>query len=339
MRAHHDVPLHIFSMITPKNILAGILIFLSILLGFTLGGINLYELISGAVKVNVILFLISISLVYCLSVCLFMLGLTDDKGMYKVYTAAAVVFGLTFFAISHNILGAFLSAGVFWWMQQYIYTSSKSRAALFVKFIPSEVFMPALRSTFVYLMIFFSLISFVQTRDKISQNTLVNDTLITFISKPFIPIVNKQLNSQVIQKLGSQYDNAPYDKKQEIATAVLREVVKNMADQETGLVYGIELSTIPFEDVYVYENGEIDIEPVFIGTYPQIKSQLFILLSQFGYAVPIIVAILVVLLIQPVFLVFGYIETGITLLLFWMLIKSNVLKKTLVDTKIERISL
>ncbi len=326
-------------MLTPKNVLAGILVFLSICLGFTLGGINLYELISGAVRINIVLFLISIFLVYCQSVCLFMLGLTDDKDMYKVYSVAAVVFGLTFFAISHNILSAFLSAGVFWWMQQYIYSSSKNRAALFIKFIPSEIFMPALRSTFVYLMIFFALISFVQTRDRVSSNTLINDTLLTFVSKPIIPMINKQLNTQVIHKLGSQYDSAPLSKKQEIAPVVLREVVKNMADQQTGRVYGIDPATIPYEDVTVFENGDIDIEPVIIGIYPQIKEQLLILVSQYGYAVPLVVAILVILLIQPVFLVFGYIEAALTLALFYMLIKGKVLKVTRIDTKIERITL
>lgn len=326
-------------MLSTKNILAGILVLLSIALGFTLGGINLYALISGAVKINIILFFVSIFLVYLDSLCLFLFGLAHENRMGKLYAVSTVVFALTFFAVSHSIIGTVLSSLVFWWMQQYMYTSSTSRAALFVKFIPSEIFMPALRTSFIYLMIFFSLISFVQTRDRIASNTLVNDTLITFVSKPLIPLVNKQINTQVIRKLGPQYNGLGYQQKKEAAAGVLREVGKNMVDEKTGRLYGIDPSTIPYENVYVYDNGDVDIEPIIAAMHPQIQVQLLVLLEQYSYIVPVLVALLIVLLIQPVFILFGFVETVFTAWLFWILIKGNVLKRTLVDVKVEKVSL
>ncbi len=326
-------------MLSSKNILAGILVILSIALGFTLGGINLYALISGAIRVNIILFFISIFLVYVDSLCLFLLGLAHENSMGKLYVISTAVFGLTFYAVSHSVIGTALSSLVFWWMQQYMYTSSTSRAALFVKFIPSEIFMPALRTSFVYLMIFFSLISFVQTRSRISENTLINETLITFISKPLVPLLNKQINSQVISKLGSQYDSLQYSQKKEAATAVLREVGKSIANANTGTIYGIRHEDIPYEKVYVYENGDVDIAPIVAAIHPQIQDRLLVLLARYHYIVPILVGILVVLLIQPVFIVFGFIETVSTVWLFWILIKANVLKRTLVDVKVEKVNL
>lgn len=326
-------------MLSSKNILAGILVILSIALGFTLGGINLYALISGAIRVNIILFFISIFLVYVDSLCLFLLGLAHENSMGKLYVISTAVFGLTFYAVSHSVIGTALSSLVFWWMQQYMYTSSTSRAALFVKFIPSEIFMPALRTSFVYLMIFFSLISFVQTRSRISENTLINETLITFISKPLVPLLNKQINSQVISKLGSQYDSLQYSQKKEAAAAVLREVGKSIANANTGTIYGIRHEDIPYENVYVYENGDVDIAPIVAAIHPQIQDRLLVLLARYHYIVPILVGILVVLLIQPVFIVFGFIETVSTVWLFWILIKANVLKRTLVDVKVEKVNL
>ncbi len=326
-------------MPSTKNILAGFLVLLSIALGFTLGGINLYALISGAVRVNIILFFVSIFLVYLDSLCLFLFGLAHDNRMGKLYFVSTLTFGFTFFAVSHSIVGSVLSSLVFWWMQQYMYTSSTSRAALFVKFIPSEIFMPALRTSFVYLMIFFSLISFVQTRDRIASNTLVNDTLIMFASKPLLPIINKQINSQVIRKLGPQYDGLGYQQKKEAAGGILREVGKNMVNQQTGKLYGIDPNTIPYENVYVYDNGDVDIEPIIAAMHPQIQTQLLILLEQYSYIVPVLVAFLVVLFIQPVFILFGFVESVFTVWLFWALIKGNVLKRTMVDMKVEKVSL
>lgn len=326
-------------MFSTKNILASILITLSIALGFTLGGINLYALISGAVRVNIILFFVSIFLVYLDSLCLFLFGLAHDNRMGKLYFVSTLTFGFTFFAVSHSIIGSILSSLVFWWMQQYMYTASTSRAALFVKFIPSEIFMPALRTSFIYLMIFFSLISFVQTRDRIASNTLVNDTLIMFASKPLLPIINKQINSQVIRKLGPQYDGLGYQQKKEAAGAILREVGKNMVNQQTGKLYGIDPTTIPYENVYVYDNGDVDIEPIIAAMHPQIQAQLLVLLEQYSYIVPVLVAFVVVLFIQPVFILFGFVESVFTVWLFWALIRGNVLKRTMVDVKVEKVSL
>lgn len=326
-------------MLSTKNILAGFLVLLSIALGFTLGGINLYALISGAIKINIILFFVSIFLVYLDSLCLFLFGLAHENRMGKLYVVSTTVFALTFFVVSHSIIGAVLSSLVFWWMQQYMYTSSTSRAALFVKFIPSEIFMPALRTSFVYLMIFFSLISFVQTRDRIASNTLVNDTLIMFASKPLLPIINNQINSQIIRKLGPQYDGLGYQQKKEAAGAVLREVGKNMVNQTTEKLYGIDPDTIPYENVYVYDNGDVDIEPIIAAMHPQIQAQLLVLLEQYSYIVPVLVAFLVILFIQPVFILFGFVESVFTVWLFWALIKGNVLKRTMVDMKVEKVSL
>lgn len=326
-------------MLSSKNILAGILVILSIALGFTLGGINLYALISGAVRVNIILFFVSIFLVYLDSLCLFLFGLAHENRMGKLYAVSTGVFAVTFFAVSHSLVGTGLSALVFWWMQQYMYSSSTSRAALFVKFIPSEIFMPALRTSFVYLMIFFSLISFVQTRDRISENTLVNETLIMFISKPIIPLVNKQINSQIIRKLGPQYDGLSYSKKKEAAGAVLREVGKNMVNTQTGKLYGIDPDSIPYENVFVYENGDVDIAPIVAAMHPQIQEQLLVLLEKYDYIVPVVVALLITLLIQPIFVLFGFVESVLTVWIFWLLIKGNVLKRTMVDVKVEKVSL
>jgi|SRR3989344_1994544 len=326
-------------MFTKKNILLSLLYIFSITLGFTLGKVNLFELISGAVKLNLLLFILAVVLVFFTSICLFLLEMTKEDKIYTIYSLSSLAFGLSFFIASLNVISSLLTPLVYFWFLQFTYSQSSARALMLTKFLPGEIFMPVLRQSFTYLLIFFTLISFIQTRDRISENTLINDTLIDFVARPVVPMVNKEISKQLIDKLGVQYTGLPLLQKKQVVTTTMNEIVKSFTDEKTGVVFGIPQAQYPVDVIEVTDDGAIDIGPMITEMHPQIKQQLEMLLSTYGYLVPAIVALLVFLFIQPVFFVFKYIESAITMLLFWFLIRVGFMKISIIQTQVERVSI
>ena len=141
-------------MFTKKNILLSLLYIFSITLGFTLGKVNLFELISGAVKLNLLLFILAVVLVFFTSICLFLLEMTKEDKMYMIYTLASLAFGLSFFIASLNVISTLLTPLVYFWFLQFTYSQSSARALILTKFLPGEIFMPVLRQSFTYLLIY-----------------------------------------------------------------------------------------------------------------------------------------------------------------------------------------
>lgn len=315
-----------------KIILSFFLILFSIILGGFLGGFNLFGLFDERQGTNLTFLLGAILFAYMSGITVFILDFTKSTRINSIFVLASVFFGFTFFLVSFDIFSSLATSLLFFTFLWYSRHSSLTRARLFVKFLPREIFVPVLKQSFIYLIIIFATLGFFQAQEQLSEKTLVTPGLVRTIFKPTVYILNNQLNSQLQQQLNAQPQQITRaSDREKIVRFVLTETVKTLDKEKTQQIFGLTPNQIPIERTKVNPSGEVDLTPVLDSMAGNIAQHLNLELNKYQFIAPVAVALITILLFQPLAWIFNIFGSILVLFVFRLIVAGKfiqIVKKT-----------
>ena len=324
--------------LTKKNVLYFFLAVLSLLFGACLGALNLFGFFDERQAINISLLLISILSVYAISIVLFLLNFAPGNHLIRIFTISCLIFGIIFIFSSSNILSSAATTFIYFIFLNFTYNEVFKRSQLFVKFLPNEIFFPILKKSMTYILIVFALLSFFQTQQKIISNNLITPGSLKFLSKPLIETFNKQFSTEIKNQLGDQYQLFLQSKQRDtlVKTALSQSLDPIL---KTKPISYLELSVDDFEveKVIIYPDGEIEISPALESLYPVISNRLNIIVRRYALLIPFVIAMVIALLIRPLFWLIAPIEFGLTFAIFKILIKTGFIKITKKQTAVDQV--
>jgi hypothetical protein len=161
--------------------------------------------------------------------------------------------------------------------------------------------------------------------------------IIGTITKPLAVGLNQQLTSQIDAQL--QYQTLPpQTSRKKVVQLILKQSIEEMKKSGQNFM-GIAARDIHVEKADVSIDGKIDMAPVIDDLRPQIAQLLNDKIVEYKYLVPFILAIAIFFLLKPVFSIFGYVESAITLVLFKIFIKSGFIQIKKMQMEVERVSI
>lgn len=311
----------------------------SAILGFSLGNLNLFAFLDGNYSPLLIL-LISITLSYLTAVVVFVLEFSNRTRINLAYTASSILFSLFFLIANRFLITSLLVFFCYLGFLFYVEYFGERRSHLFVKFKSREIFTPVVKQAFAFLMLIFAILGFFNTRNLMPEGK-VSPQLVNLVSKPIVTIVNEQLGKQLQTQLGSQFQQSiGTNEREEIVIFVLEETIEAMAEGQTRQVFGFTPENIPIDKTIVYPNGEIDLTPVINEMAPDIAEKINQTYGNLVIFVPVIIAVLVILLLQPLLFPFhllsGFILTPV---LFYLMKISGFIIITKETVEAERVSI
>ncbi len=323
-------------MTSKKIFLAGLLCFSSILLGGALGALDFFGFLGGDHGLNLTLLIAAVLFTYLTLICVILLDFSGREHYVSIFGLSSVFFGFTFFLVNLNFVLSLGLSSTFFLFLIYVFQSSSKRAAMFVRFNPSEIVGPVLKKSLMVLVIMFAALNFAQTQDRLSENNLITPGMVGIISKPFITTFNQQFSSSLQKQFATvDKDQLTPENREKIADYVIVETLKSMASQN-GTIYGIDPSTIPVEKTIVYENGGVDLSPMVAAMLPDIADAINREINKYALFAPFIVALLTILLLQPFMFIVQGIEMMLTIPIFKILKKAGLIKIIKESKEVER---
>ena len=322
-----------------KIILLAFLSFTAIALGGTLGALDLYGFVNGQHAINAILLGASLLLLYLAMILVFILDFSDKRYLNHAYIFVSFFFGFTAFMVTKNPLLALGYSIIFFAFLLYCYQKSWQRSKLFVKFTPSEIFFPVLRSAFFYIFLLLALLIYLQTQNRIADQNLVNPRIVKTISQPIIGIINSQINSQIQTQFQDQLPiNITSEQKVSIVRGVLNETVKSALSQNK-TIFGFSPADIPIKNARISSAGEVDFSPVVEEMAPLVTKRLNEQIEKYAIFVPVAIVVIIILLLQPFLLPIQLVEAAVTSLIFKILIRIGFLRIERVSQEVETINI
>lgn len=320
-----------------KLVLAFFLIFFSILLGGVLGAFNIFGLLDERQGLNLIYLVSAIFLTYLTGITIFILDFTNTTKTVTIFLMSSLFFAFTFFIINFNPATAVAVSIIFFVFLNYSYRASLARSKLFVQFLPREIFVPVLRRGFMYLVIMIAMVGFFQAHKQVKQQNLVTPSIVKVLSKPTVYILNKQLGNQLQSQLGDELGQMVEEKREQMVLLVLAQTLESMAENDTNTIYGFAPREIPIHKTIVHPDGNIDLSPVIEEMSPVIAQRLNERLAGFNLIAPFVVALLAVIILQPISWLFNAIGAVLTLIVFRMLLSTKLMKIVKEKREIEKI--
>lgn len=308
----------------------------SIISGAVFGLLDVFGFIDGRHTLSLSLLLGAAGLTYVSLVTVFLLNFAKKSRIVPFLLISSALFGITFFFMNLNILLTIFSSAAYMAFLIYVYSASVRRSELFVKFVPQEVFFPILRKSFTFILIVLAIMTYTQSQKLIANNSLVSTGLVSYASKPSIYFVNQQINAQLFSGEAAQIiASVPDEQRELVIRTALEKTLEQMADSSEQTVYGIPLQNIPIEKAGIDQSGRVDIGPVIQAMLPDIAQRLNALLQEYAPFVPFIIAILVILIMQPFIIPIQLLESLITLILFQILTATKFIHIKKVQKEVE----
>lgn len=326
-------------MLTKKNALIGFLILLSCVLGFTLGSLDFAGFFEKQSFINIGLLIASMLLAYFVTILMFILDFSDRKNMAQVCFVAALFFCGFFFITNFKILQTLATAIFYLIFLFYVYHAGAQRAMLFRKFRPNDIFLPVVRNGFLLLVVLLALMGSLQTKHLLGNQNILTTQIVRIATKPLVGIVNKQITAQINQQLGAQYQLLPLKQKKEFIALGAREFVNATPPERIRQFFGVIPREVPTGKVQVLDDGSIDVGPMIDELLPSMTSQYNRQFGSYVVLLPLVVAFLVFLLLQSFVWLFFVITIVITPIIFSVLLRSGVIKKSTEKVEIEKITL
>lgn len=153
-------------------------------------------------------------------------------------------------------------------------------------------------------------------------------------------LLNKHFAAQLQARLGRRFERAiGSQNREEIVRFVLAEIVELMSEGTARQALGFNPKTIPIEKTIVYENGEIDLTPVINNMLPGIADNLNRRFKAYLVLIPFIVTGLLIITLVPLTVwPFELLAGFLTPLIFFIIIKSGLIKIKKETIEAERVS-
>lgn len=300
-----------------------LLCLLSVFLGFTLSSLDFFGFLAQRHTLNLVLLFTSLILWYLLLFTVFLLEFSETHHIFIVAWAATLLFSIADFAGGLQPTQILLNSLFFFAFLLYCYFTIQKRAGLFLKFSSQQIFIPVMKRGFTFIMILLALASYFQTLNKIQENTLLGPAIIRPVTRPFVTLVNKQLTTQVRSQIEQIPGPLRLVNDEQITRMAVNQIVNALTDSGKKDFLGVPGEFIDSEKIEVTYNGEIDIGPLVEDIIPKIATRVN---SQFGIFVsfiPAIIALVVVLLLQPLLYLFELFLLIPTPIIFKLLIASG----------------
>lgn len=312
----------------------------SILAGASFGLLDIFGFVDGRHTLSLRLLLASAGIVYVILVLTFLLNFASKSRIYIIFALSTIFFATTFFMMSLNPILTGLAASMYFIFLMYVYTASNKRASLYIRFLPHEVFFPILKASLSFVLILLAVLAYTQSQKLVSHNSLITPTIIELSSKPTIAMLNKQINSQLSPAIQTdEFQALPESAQRKAIYKALEETVKQMADPQTGTIYGFPADEIPTQLATISPEGTVDIHPVIDAMLPGIAYMLNVQLKQYAVLAPFIVAFLTFVILQPLFIPLQLIESLCTIILFKLLLRAKVIRLHTQQQEVEVITL
>lgn len=307
---------------------------LSLLLAILLGLVDFFGFLSGDHTLNFIYLTLSLVIWHLLGLTLFLQNL-DKQRQESVYLVAAVLFGAVFFIFNHSYLSALLSASAFFLFQIYTERALSKRAKLFVKYSTREIVFPIIRRGFLFLMLILVVVGFFQGQRRAQDKGIISPYMVRVISKPLIPILNKQFSNQIQQQIGpSVLSRLKPPNRQILIRKILGEGLQNLLQNNPHFSF-LNLTGIPLDKTLVYDSGEVDLTPVINDSSVFLAQQINRHLSLYLPILPLFFGLLIVLFVSPLIAASEILLLPIIRIFISILLKTKVITvaKTTVETE------
>lgn len=317
--------------------LLGILFILSTILGISLGKLDFFGFFDGRHELHLTYLLFTIITTYFITITIFFLEFIHERKRAITYTCATMCFGIPFVFLQQSLFSSFLTIPIFFILLWYLGIQVHKRSKLFIKFSPSDIFFPIAKQGFLLLIVVFAVINFFHSRDKALNNSLLSPNMIQIISKPAVVLLNQQISSQLKIEINKLPSTLSSNQKKQIIELVLSQTINALDSNKTLSKIGLRSSDISIQNIEIYEDGGINIQPAFENALPKITYFLNEKIKQYIFFVPFIVALLTFLIFQPLILPLQWIESGIILILYYAAKKLNFIKITTIQSLQEKI--
>jgi len=308
-------------------ILFTILAICSIASGAVFGLLDLFGFVDGRHTLSLALLVIAAILLYITLLTLFLMELSNNKRERTFFLIVTALFAITFFLMSLHPVLTLLASLAYYLFLLYTHSATISRSHLYIRFSPREIFFPILRRSFTYFLILLALLTYSQSQRLVSENALISPAIVRTVMKPSIFMLNQQINSQLSSVLSSQvFTQAPLNERKTAIQTVLQKTVTSMQDPKTRSIYGFKTEEIPVSKVSIGTDGRVDIAPMIEAMLPSIAYKLNQYVKNYAAFAPLAVALLAYLILQPVIIPLQYFETGLTLIIFKILIKTGLIR-------------
>lgn len=312
---------------------------LSVTAGGVLGLLDVFGFIDGRHELSFIFLGLSIFVIYLILVNIFILNFARRSRIGAIFVAATFFFGITFYLVNLSAILAIFSTLAYLLFLIYALSATSKRSANQIKFVPSEIFLPVLRNSFLYLLIIFAAIAFTQSQQRVSNNNLINPELVRIVARLPIYSLNQQVNNQISSQLNRVPEEVLQEQSREDLTRLIIDSIVSSSAQGTGDIYGFKPEEIPVDSIAVSNDGSIDITPMIDQMLPQIAARLNIFIQDYAVAAPFIVALITALILQPIMFLINMFEAFLTLVIFKVLIASKFIKLQKVAAQIDKLSL
>jgi hypothetical protein len=322
------IPKELQNMNKKKLVLFVFLTALTAILGLLLGKINFFGFLSQTIELNLIYLVFSFLVWYLISFVLFLLNLESGERKKQVFLITSLLFGLVYFLVNSHFLSAILLTLFYFFFLMFVLRVIKERERLFVKFYAHGILFPVIRTGFIFLAVILSTIVYFQAYNRARQASLVSPAVIEKLTRPFINIFNKRFSSELQRKFGTEFEQTiGTQQKQDIARFVVEESIESMTEGTSRQYFGINLNNLPLQKIEVYDNGDINLNPLIASIAPKISNYINSQAQTYYLISPLIIAILVVAAVSPLTAILGIVLYFPTLLAISILLKTGFLHK------------
>jgi hypothetical protein len=304
-----------------------ILAFCSLVQGFLLAKLDFFGFLTGEHAINTSYVMWIVLAAYISTLSVFLLDLAKTKNTPYLFIGIGGLYAIPFFLLTGTILFTLITSLLYLSYLYFVYYGCQKKSALYIEFRPKEILFPVMRDGLLFMLAMFAVISFFRAQERTLHNSLFEPTILRPVTAPFVHGFNKQLSQELKKQFG------PVDSRR-IITPLQREeiyltleaTVDQMAKSNDNKIAGVDRKAIEIRRTTIYDDGSIDISPVVESALPEIGMALNDRLKQYSYIAPLVIAIGIFLILQPLTYPIHWIERMISSMLFKLLRRYKFIK-------------
>lgn len=327
-----------------KYTLAGLHIALSLLLGYVLSAIKLFEALYQLTTTHLTFGFIAVGTWYSILFINFLLSFANQKKIFLIYSVSSIIFGLTYYVNSSDLLfsgATIILYFLFLFVTQHM---ALQREKIFVRFSVHTIFFPVVRRGMFFLLILFAILGYSQAHrfaNSADKNKRTGtEALLQIFIQPVTYALNKQVNTQIasqhtekVQALVGQSNKAMVTK------IMLEQTIEFLDPVWTQKYIGVEPQDIPIDSAIILADGTVDMTPVVVETMPKTARYIDQAFSRYLVYIPLILALFIALILQPFFYIASFLFSLTAPFALFILFKTGFLVKETIQVEKEVVRL
>lgn len=318
-----------------KYTLAALHITLSLLLGYVLGTIKLFEALYQPTYTHLLLSFVALAVWYCILFINFLFSFANRKKIILIYALSSISFGILYFVNNANILLSVFTISLYFSFLIVTQRLATRREKLYVRFSVHSIFFPIVKQGMFFLLILFAIMGYAQAKEVHTNSSSSTEALLKIFAPPVSYALNKQINVQVASQQTEKIQKlVGFSNKQMVTSSMLEQTVEFLDPVWTKRYIGVEPQEIPIDKAIVHTDGTVDMEPVVLATLPKTAQYIDQEFSRYIVYIPLILGVLIALILQPFFYIASFLFSLTAPAFLFVLFKTGFLiKKTVAVDK------